>query len=202
MPRFEIKGKGRDSGRSRKRTYTADTASQARALAEADGTAVESVTRLPAGPAAKGAPAKQSTSGAKETTTKTTAKTGATQPPKAPVKATPSGVTKASQPQAAEGPKSEPTEPPASAPAGGKAPAATARDTEVHAATAPAEAKSAGSSPTAAQPEPSASAEPAPASRPMSPSHGLRSGKGAGTGCLPVLVAAIGIGLVGTLLLL
>jgi len=43
---FEVIGKGRDTGRTRKRKYTVENEDEARRSAEADGTVVESVTDL------------------------------------------------------------------------------------------------------------------------------------------------------------
>lgn len=43
---FEVVGKGRDTGRTRKRKYTVQNEDEARRSAEADGTVVESVTDL------------------------------------------------------------------------------------------------------------------------------------------------------------
>lgn len=51
MPKFEIRGKGKNSGRKRKRVYPAANEQEARLLAEDDGTEVEDVTELPADPA-------------------------------------------------------------------------------------------------------------------------------------------------------
>jgi len=50
MPRYEVKGKVKESNRSRKRVYLAYDESEARTMAEADGTIVESVIVLPDDP--------------------------------------------------------------------------------------------------------------------------------------------------------
>ncbi|BBO87021.1 hypothetical protein [Desulfosarcina ovata] len=50
MPRYEIQGKGKDTGRKRKRTYSAASESEARQLAEEDGTLIEEVTEIPPDP--------------------------------------------------------------------------------------------------------------------------------------------------------
>lgn len=50
MPGYEIKGKGKDTGRRRKRIYSASTEIEARQLAEDDGTLVEEVIELPPEP--------------------------------------------------------------------------------------------------------------------------------------------------------
>ena len=50
MPSFEIIGKGKDTGRNRKRIYTAASESEARELAEKDGTLVEQIVELPPAP--------------------------------------------------------------------------------------------------------------------------------------------------------
>lgn len=51
MPKFEVRGKGRSSGRRRKRVYSATTDQEAWLLAENDGTEVEDVAQLPPEPA-------------------------------------------------------------------------------------------------------------------------------------------------------
>lgn len=51
MPKYEIKGQGKDTGRKRKRTYWASTENDARQLAEEDKTLVEEVIELPTEPA-------------------------------------------------------------------------------------------------------------------------------------------------------
>jgi len=51
MPDFEIIGKGKNTGRTRQRTYLAENESDARLKAEADGTIVESIRELPPEPA-------------------------------------------------------------------------------------------------------------------------------------------------------
>jgi hypothetical protein len=51
MPNFEVAGKGKDTGRKRQRIYTAESESEARSKAEADGTIVESIRELPPEPA-------------------------------------------------------------------------------------------------------------------------------------------------------
>ncbi|AHK80776.1 hypothetical protein M911_14005 [Ectothiorhodospira haloalkaliphila] len=50
MPRFKVEGKGKETGRKRSRTYKARDADQAKALAAADGTEVESIVELPPEP--------------------------------------------------------------------------------------------------------------------------------------------------------
>ncbi|MBN1005653.1 hypothetical protein [Amphritea pacifica] len=50
MPSYEIKGKGKDTGRTRKRIFTAQNEEEARQLAEADGTLVEEITEIPPDP--------------------------------------------------------------------------------------------------------------------------------------------------------
>jgi len=170
MPRFEIKGKGRDSGRSRKRTYTADTASQARALAEADGTAVESVTRLPA------ASARQATTGAGRATTKKTPTkaAGARNPELAehPVPDPASGKTPTAVETAAQRISESPT---ASAPANSKPEPSTAVKQ------APRETQTTAAEPRPHQATPKALSGPGPSSKaswpaqPTSPWLGLRS---------------------------
>jgi len=50
MPSYEIKGKGKDAGRKRRRIYSATNETEARQLAEDDGTLVEAVTELPPEP--------------------------------------------------------------------------------------------------------------------------------------------------------
>lgn len=50
MPSYEIKGKGKDTGRKRKRIFTAPNEEEARQLAEADGTLVEEITEIPPDP--------------------------------------------------------------------------------------------------------------------------------------------------------
>lgn len=50
MPHFQITGRGRESGRKRKRTYTATDPLAARKLAEEDGTVVDEATVLPEDP--------------------------------------------------------------------------------------------------------------------------------------------------------
>lgn len=50
MPRYEIKGKGKDSGRKRTRVYSAMDEDAARQLAEIDGTIVEELVKLPPDP--------------------------------------------------------------------------------------------------------------------------------------------------------
>ena len=47
MPGYEIKGKGKDTGRTRKRIFTAPNEEEARQLAEADGTLVEEIIGIP-----------------------------------------------------------------------------------------------------------------------------------------------------------
>lgn len=47
MPSYEIKGKGKDSGRKRTRIYSAANEDAARQLAEVDGTTVEGIVELP-----------------------------------------------------------------------------------------------------------------------------------------------------------
>jgi hypothetical protein len=47
MPNYEIKGKGKDSGRKRTRIYSATNEDAARQLAEIDGTTVEELVELP-----------------------------------------------------------------------------------------------------------------------------------------------------------
>jgi len=51
MPKFEVNGKGRDSGRGRKRTYSATDEISAREMAAADGTDIETIEELPPDPA-------------------------------------------------------------------------------------------------------------------------------------------------------
>lgn len=50
MPDYEIKGKGKDTGRKRKRIYSAANEQEARELATSDGTLVEEVNELPPEP--------------------------------------------------------------------------------------------------------------------------------------------------------
>lgn len=50
MPSYEIKGKGKDTGRKRRRIYTAPNEAEAKQLAEADGTLVEEVSEIPPEP--------------------------------------------------------------------------------------------------------------------------------------------------------
>jgi len=50
MPRYEIKGRGKDAGRKRKRIYLALTEIEARQQAEEDGTQVEEIIELPPEP--------------------------------------------------------------------------------------------------------------------------------------------------------
>lgn len=50
MPSYEIQGKGKDTGRKRRRVYSAPTEEDARKLAEADGTLVEVVNEIPPEP--------------------------------------------------------------------------------------------------------------------------------------------------------
>lgn len=50
MPKFKVRGAGVDSGRSRTRTYTAKDEHEARAIAEADGTAITEIEELPPEP--------------------------------------------------------------------------------------------------------------------------------------------------------
>lgn len=50
MPSYEIKGKGKDTGRKRRRIYSAPNEVEARQLAEDDGTLVEEVTEIPPEP--------------------------------------------------------------------------------------------------------------------------------------------------------
>ncbi|MDX1813546.1 MAG: hypothetical protein R3319_02040 [Candidatus Bathyarchaeia archaeon] len=47
MPQYKIKGHGKDSGRSRTRTYKAKDEASVRALAESDGTGIKSLEELP-----------------------------------------------------------------------------------------------------------------------------------------------------------
>ncbi|MCF7971922.1 MAG: hypothetical protein K9L22_12255 [Methylococcaceae bacterium] len=47
MPSFEIKGRGKDTGRKRNRIYTASNELEAKQLAENDGTQVEEIIELP-----------------------------------------------------------------------------------------------------------------------------------------------------------
>lgn len=51
MPDFEIKGKGRDTGRRRKRVYSAPDEATAKRLAEDDGTLIEAIVEIPPEPA-------------------------------------------------------------------------------------------------------------------------------------------------------
>jgi hypothetical protein len=51
MPRYQVEGRGKDTGRKRKREYDAQTEADARRLAEDDGTEVVSVVELPPEPA-------------------------------------------------------------------------------------------------------------------------------------------------------
>lgn len=53
MPNYEIVGKGRDTGRKRKRIYSAKDHKAAEALAEADGTEVLEISELPPEPPTK-----------------------------------------------------------------------------------------------------------------------------------------------------
>lgn len=46
MPSYEIKGKGKDTGRMRRRIYSAPNETEAKQLAEADGTLVEEATEI------------------------------------------------------------------------------------------------------------------------------------------------------------
>jgi hypothetical protein len=46
MPTFEVKGYGRDTGRKRKREYTASTKDEAIRMAGDEGTIVESATEI------------------------------------------------------------------------------------------------------------------------------------------------------------
>jgi hypothetical protein len=50
MPSFEVTGRGRESGRPRKRAYVAISESLARQLAEDDGTIVDGISELPSEP--------------------------------------------------------------------------------------------------------------------------------------------------------
>lgn len=50
MPSFEIKGKGKDTGRKRRRIYTAPNEEEAMKLAESDGTLVEEISEIPPEP--------------------------------------------------------------------------------------------------------------------------------------------------------
>lgn len=50
MPTFEITGKGEDTGRKRRRLYSAPNEAEARRLAEDDGTLIEKVTKMPSEP--------------------------------------------------------------------------------------------------------------------------------------------------------
>lgn len=50
MPKFQVVGIGRESGRGRKKTYRANNEEQARGLAEADNMVVREVFRLPPEP--------------------------------------------------------------------------------------------------------------------------------------------------------
>jgi hypothetical protein len=50
MPKFNVQGTGKDSGRSRTRTYTAKDEIAAREMAEADGTAISEIEELPPEP--------------------------------------------------------------------------------------------------------------------------------------------------------
>jgi len=50
MPSYEIKGKGKDTGRKRKRIFTAPNEEEAKQLAEADGTLVEEIKEIPPDP--------------------------------------------------------------------------------------------------------------------------------------------------------
>lgn len=50
MPKFKVQGTGKDSGRSRTRTYTAKDKIAAREMAEADGTAAGEIEELPPEP--------------------------------------------------------------------------------------------------------------------------------------------------------
>lgn len=50
MPSYEIKGAGKDTGRKRRRIYTAPNEAEAKQLAEADGTLVEEITEIPPDP--------------------------------------------------------------------------------------------------------------------------------------------------------
>lgn len=50
MPSYEIKGTGKDTGRKRRRIYTAPNEAGAKQLAEADGTLVEGITEIPLHP--------------------------------------------------------------------------------------------------------------------------------------------------------
>ena len=51
MPDFEIRGKGRDTGRKRKRVYSAPDEATAKRLAEDDGTLIEAIVEIPPEPA-------------------------------------------------------------------------------------------------------------------------------------------------------
>ncbi len=50
MAQYEIIGKGSDTGRARKRVYTASSEQKAKQQAKSDGTVVESITKLPPTP--------------------------------------------------------------------------------------------------------------------------------------------------------
>ena len=50
MPLYEVKGKGKDTGRKRKRTYSAANELEAKRLAEVDGTLVDEITEMPPEP--------------------------------------------------------------------------------------------------------------------------------------------------------
>jgi len=60
MPKFQVAGSGRESGRARKKTYQANSEEHARALAEADDMIVREVVKLPPPPPTEGQLAKAS----------------------------------------------------------------------------------------------------------------------------------------------
>lgn len=50
MPKFEVLGKGKDTGRKRRKIYGASSAAEATRLAESDGTIVDEINELPPAP--------------------------------------------------------------------------------------------------------------------------------------------------------
>lgn len=204
MPQFEITGKGRDTGRNRKRVYTADSIDAARALAEADGTQVETVTEKTASPPKKKAaarrpakaPAKSPAPSAKSKPPAPAGKVAASKPAPAaqetekratpaarPTQPEPKAVSPAPAEQTPPGVTAQPQSPPPAAPTEPTVRPSTARATP-----------SAPPDPAAPKPRPEKP-------RISGPWAGMSSRPAGRSGCLPVLVAAVALVGLGGLIL-
>jgi len=180
MPRFEIKGKGRETGRPRKRVFKAENEQQARALAETEGFVVESATLLP-----DASPEKQSTRKKSVATKKRSGlKKAAPKPP--PSKAVEPTATKG---DAGAGETQERPLPPSSRPEAKSVSSASQRPSPEQQGEPPPAGHLQGKEPIAGPRRPASSGS---GEEQMPPWIGLREGRG---GCLPVLIGGLGLGL-------